>query len=274
MPPPAALAALVPAGVKVLMRGKAGQFAVFVGRYAVRWLPYYVAKYSLILAMKQVPPARSYRIVCRILVHHVHDAARAATIRDAVKMGYRVPGQLMDVLAIEELGHVLEKISAQPVGGMYVKTSQAKFAVATAAKASRAARSYKELRGEEAGTSGGGGGKINWGKEAKVFCGSILGMAALHAYMHPEEVWEEAQEIEKEIEREVEVVEDALLPSHRRKHEEESKQLEQIQVRLAEIESVRADARLALLALDGRVACVERDIGFDLTEAESCYRYC
>ena len=71
-------------------------------------------------------------------------------------------------LAIEELGHVLEKISAQPVGGMYVKTSQAKFAVATAAKASRAARSYKELRGEEAGTSGGGGGKINWGKEAKV----------------------------------------------------------------------------------------------------------
>ena len=45
-------------------------------------------------------------------------------------------------------------------------------------------------------------------------------------------------------------------------------QLEQIQVRLAEIESVRADARLALLALDGRVSCVEYDIGLDLTQAE------
>ena len=93
-------------------------------------------------------------------------------------------------------------------------------------------------------------------------------MAALHAYMHPEEVWEEAQDIEKEIEHEVQVVEDALLPSHRRKHEEERKQLEQMQARLAVIESVCTNTRLTLLALDARVTFAEHDIGFDLTHAE------
>ena len=183
-------------------------------------------------------------------------------------MGYRAPGQLMDVLAIEELGQMLEKISAQPVGGMYVKNTQAKFAVAAAAKASKAARSYQSARGIDSGSTGGGSGRINWGKEAKVFCGSILGMAALHAYMHPEEVWEEAQDIEKEIEHEVQVVEDTLLPAHRRKHEEERKQLEQMQARLAVIESVCKNTHLALLVLDARVTCAEHDIGFDLTQAE------
>eukprot|EP00937_MAST-01D_sp_MAST-1D-sp2_P001433 g1433.t1 len=216
MPPPAVGIVAAKVGVKALARTKIGagayKFGVFVVRYAARWMPYYVTKYSLILLAKRVPAHRAYRVFARMARHHCPPHT-ARGVMEVVKRGLRAPAELHSVLANQQLGRLLQTIAAEPAVGVYVGHSPEAVNTARAARlAARAATLAQKLEVAVGGSAGGGKrfvgqappGKINWRKEAAMFAGSILLMASLHAYWHPEEVWQEIEEIEHGVEHSME----------------------------------------------------------------------
>jgi hypothetical protein len=192
-----------------VLGAKAAKFGVFAVRYGLRWLPYYAVKYSVLLVARRTPPTKAYRFVARLvnaqqlrMSKGLASPAERRNVRRIIREAFRAPDRIRSAADSEALALFLHNVSAagSPTvvhGGFHgsgpggAATAQRGFAegqkMRLAAFAAKQALKRAEFRRARALPPP----PLDLKSEALAFGGSILLMAGVYAWQHPDEVFEE-----------------------------------------------------------------------------------